>query len=274
MHKANALFYLEKYEQVPSLVQRWHELMRVVSTRGDLVDVSFRKSAYIIAAASHRHLGNPEAELEVWRDAVREYPEDAAFWHQLGHACTQAGLHEEAAAASLKSFVIDSTNDEVLSNIMVYSQAPLVDLGLQLELLYVVVEAHPEDSTTLNSLAWLMALDPEAYYFDPEGAIGFASRGIRLVPEDANMWNTLGLALVRAQRWDDAIEAVEEAIALSSTEGDAYDWCFLAMARYGKGDAAGARECYERARSFEPVDDEDEDLEQIDREVRTLLGIE
>jgi tetratricopeptide (TPR) repeat protein len=149
-------------------------------------------------------------------------------------------------------------------------QSHLFLSGQRIEQLRAAVEANPEDPSALNNLAWELVLDPEAEEYDPQEATELALRGVGLAPANTYLWNTLGLALVRSQRWDEAVEALEKSIALDSGKGGAEDWYFLAMAWHGKGDLTRARECHERARGFE----ESEELEPWDREVRALLGLD
>ena len=89
-------------------------------------------------------------------------------------------------------------------------------------------------------LAWTLAdlADPESR--DEKWAVDLAREAVRLVPNDADFWNTLGVAHDRAGNWDEAVTALEKAMELSAG-GRADDWFILAMAHWRLGDKDTAK---------------------------------
>src|SRR5262245_13920490 len=62
--------------------------------------------------------------------------------------------------------------------------------------------------------------------------------------------NTLGAALYRAGRYDEAIRRLEEGIRLQGGESLPVDWAFLAMAHHRLGHRAEARRWLDRLRQY------------------------
>lgn len=84
----------------------------------------------------------------------------------------------------------------------------------------------------------------------------------------ANCLNTLGAALYRAGRFDDAIRRLEEGIRLRGGASVAQDWAFLAMAHQCLGHRDEARRWLDRFRNRPP--DTDPDHFWIELEIRLL----
>jgi tetratricopeptide (TPR) repeat protein len=98
----------------------------------------------------------------------------------------------------------------------------------------------------LNDLAWLLATASEETVHDPAQAAVWATTAVEHAPEDATYWNTLGVACYSAERWQDAIAALENAVELGSG-GTSFDHFYLALAQIRCGDTRVARSWYDRA---------------------------
>jgi serine/threonine protein kinase len=130
----------------------------------------------------------------------------------------------------------------------------------------------------LNLHAWTTsktpALDRRCY----ESAERLAVRACELRRSASNV-NTLGAARCRVEKWDGAIADLLESESLRAKEGlgpDPFDWLFIARARAGKGDAAGAREAWSTVRAltatytFTP--DEAWDWVRLEAEFRPIIA--
>jgi serine/threonine protein kinase len=94
--------------------------------------------------------------------------------------------------------------------------------------------------------ARLRADCPDVRLRDADRAVADAETAVALAPEAAACWNVKGMAGYRAGRFQAAVKALEQAMALRSG-GNSYDWFFLAMAYARLGEEAQARAWYDRA---------------------------
>ncbi len=90
-----------------------------------------------------------------------------------------------------------------------------------------------------NGRAWELANGPEPRR-DLDRAVALGRRATDLVPGDAMSLNTLGVALYRAGRYDEAIGTLERSLAAGRGQSDAFDLFFLAMAHHRLGHRADA----------------------------------
>jgi serine/threonine protein kinase/WD40 repeat protein/Tfp pilus assembly protein PilF len=102
----------------------------------------------------------------------------------------------------------------------------------------------PKDA---NNLAWELATARDPLRRDPKLAVELARHATRRAPEATMYWNTLGVAYYRAREWTAAIKALEEAERLAPGKHLGFNAFFLAMCHQQLGDAAKARDLYDRA---------------------------
>ena len=135
-----------------------------------------------------------------------------------------------------------------------------------------VLAAEATDARLCNNLAWLFASRVEAGRNDPARAVELAKATVARKPENGVYWNTLGVAQYRAGDWSAAVAALEKSMGLRAG-GDVYDWLFLAMACRQLGNAAGAKQWYDR--SLEASKDRGPETSELNRfraEAACLLG--
>jgi uncharacterized protein HemY len=135
------------------------------------------------------------------------------------------------------------------------------------------VEGEVTGADTLYSVAWLLATSSAAELRDPKRAVALATKAVELAPKVRLIWNTLGAAHYRAGDWKAAITALERSMELRQG-GDAFDWFFLAMARWQVGDKEQARQWYDKAVLWmERNRPQDDELRRFRAEAAALLGI-
>jgi tetratricopeptide (TPR) repeat protein len=110
----------------------------------------------------------------------------------------------------------------------------------------------PMALTDSNGVAWLCSLGPYTNA-DRESPIRLAEAAVRGATESqkANRLNTLGAALYRAGRYDEAIRRLEEGMqARGDGLGIPDDWSLLAMAHHRLGHREEARRWLERLTDY------------------------
>jgi WD40 repeat protein len=159
--------------------------------------------------------GRAHAELEQWDQAAADYERAMAagaagepVWRELALlqlACGQPAGYRQACAHLLDHF------------------------------------GQTNDPNTANNLAWACILGPDATA-NPEEIVHLAERAVRANRTWVTL-NTLGAALYRAGRLDEAVQRLTEADSRHEKQGSALDQVFLALAHHGRGDDARARAC-------------------------------
>jgi tetratricopeptide (TPR) repeat protein len=124
-----------------------------------------------------------------------------------------------------------------------------------------------------NNLAWLLATCPATELRDPPQAVIHAQRAIELAPGQGNFWNTLGVAFYRDGQYDAANDALHRSIELR-TNGDSFDWFFLALVELKQGHKTQAEEWFGKAVNwYQTSRPNDEELRRFHVEAATALGV-
>jgi WD40 repeat protein/tetratricopeptide (TPR) repeat protein len=113
------------------------------------------------------------------------------------------------------------------------------------------------DPGMANDVAWwCCCLAPDAVDA-PEAPVRLAEIALQGTTGTgkATVLNTLGAALYRAGRYDEAIRRLQEGIQLRGGKSEPQDWAFLAMAHFRQGHRDEARRWVDRFRDRPPVAD-------------------
>ena len=97
-----------------------------------------------------------------------------------------------------------------------------------------------------------------------------AEQTVTLEPESATYWNTLGIAYFRAHDWKAAIHALGQSTELGGG-GTSFDFFFLAMAWWRRGDREQAHHWYLRGNSWMEEHNPDHEVLVRFREEATAL---
>jgi tetratricopeptide (TPR) repeat protein len=103
-----------------------------------------------------------------------------------------------------------------------------------------------EDPALANTVAWSCVLLPDAVA-EPEQPLQLITRAVTREPKSYFYVSTLGSALYRKGKFEDAIERLKEAMALHGKGGGAEDWLFLAMTYHRLGKTEEARRWLDKA---------------------------
>jgi tetratricopeptide (TPR) repeat protein len=184
--------------------------------------------------------GHPDRAAGTWDEAVRLDPDDIESRRRLALALLvsghRTGWRRQAAELLERS-------------------AGMTDFRTAM----LIAEACAWGPDALN--------DPTAPVRLAEAVVG----GLNPAISRADAMSTLGSALYRAGRSDDAIRRLEEAIRVRGGKGAPRDWVFLAMAHHRLGHRDEARRWLERLRGHQPSNDPAQFWDEL--EIR-LLGSE
>jgi WD40 repeat protein len=186
--------------------------------------VGYRNSVWASLTRLHLSRGHPERAVSALSAAVSRWPDSLELRDWQCHALLAAGDRigwERAIAILLDRF-----------------PGPMA----------------PTDS---NTVAWLCSLGPYTIA-DRKSPIRLAEAAVRDATESEkpNCLNTLGAALYRAGRYDEAIRRLEQAMqARPGGQGNAGDWVLLAMAHHRLGHRDLARRWLERLADYRTGED-------------------
>ena len=107
---------------------------------------------------------------------------------------------------------------------------------------YDVEACHNHALARANLRAWELAECPEPR-LDHDRAVTLGRRALNLAPGEATYFNTLEVALYRADQSDGAVAILERSLEASRGLTDAFDLFFLSMAQHRLGHREEACEC-------------------------------
>ncbi|HZY60726.1 MAG TPA: tetratricopeptide repeat protein, partial [Candidatus Binataceae bacterium] len=258
--------------------QGYTELLRVLWSRGrddeaarlmeDAVDTlsnTAREHGNVPAARDslarfHHDLANLQRQRAQNDDALKNYTQAAAIWGKLAD-----DVPGEPAYRGHQGYVLTYSLPSLLVATGRHAEAR-AHWQRALETLPKSAEAH-------NNLAWLLATCPDETLRDPRRAVELASKAVELEPAQGTYRNTLGVAHYRAGDWPAAIEALNKSMERRQ-RGDAFDWFFLAMAEWQRGNKDEARKWYDKAVDWAEKNARDnEELKRFSAEATALLGV-
>jgi len=141
------------------------------------------------------------------------------------------------------------------------------------ELLQQAMAYFESDPGNLNRIAWALTTSENEQMRMPASAVPIAQRAVELAPEEAMIWNTLGVAHCRAGNWSAAMDALSKSMELASN-GFIADWYFLAIANWQLGQQDAARNWFRAARLETARRSSDNvELKQFRKEAAKLLGM-
>jgi hypothetical protein len=125
-----------------------------------------------------------------------------------------------------------------------------------------------------NRLAWILVMCPLMELRDPPQAVSLAQQAVALAPDEADYWNTLGVAQYRAGDCAQATETLRKSMGIGKG-GEPCDWFFMAMIEWQRGDKAQARSWYEKGdRWMQTKPPRSDDWFRCREEAAKMLGIQ
>jgi eukaryotic-like serine/threonine-protein kinase len=206
----------------------------------------FNESAWCALARLHIERGHLDRAAVVLDEAVRTLPDDRDLAIRLALALLVSGDR-----AGWRSAV-----DALIARSLSGDRA-----GWRTALTARIARSDAMNFAMITSdLAWACILGPEATA-DPDLPVRLAETTVNGMSQPlarANALNTLGAALYRAGRFEDALRRFEEEIQLRAGTSLTADWPFLAMAHHRLGHRDEARRWLDRLRNHQPSTDRDQ----------------
>ncbi len=132
---------------------------------------------------------------------------------------------------------------------------------------------QPDRADSNNDVAWYLATSPELELRDSRRAVELADKAVKLAPETAIYWNTLGMARYRAGDFASSLKALMKAMQLRDAKS-ADDWLIMAMVEWRLDQKSRARQLFTHARHrIEAESINDQELMRIHREAASLIGL-
>ena len=254
---------LKAVELSPTIGDAHKDLYELLHDQGKLDEAIavFRKAIEIdpksadaqdnLGVALLNDLKDYEKAAECFRKAIELNPRNAKYWVHLSYVLQDQRKLDESNAACRKAIEIDPNSKD--------ASAAYFRLGKVLEdqkkpdeaiaCFRKAAEVNPNYSLAHSCLAWLLTNCWDAKLRDVSGGLEAARKAVEVAPQSSLAWEVLGWARYRAGDWKASIEALEKSCALQHdpTGGNAFQWFFLAMARWQLGEKDTAREWYDKA---------------------------
>lgn len=160
-------------------------------------------------------LGRVTEAVDCLTRAVDMRPEDPRFRMRLGTALFMSGDVERAIAELTRSTELFPQDPEAWNNLR-FIQVQRHQWALAIDAARRGAAANPDDLGLATSLAWLLAACPEAGLAAPSEAVAIAEGCVRASNRrDANAMDVLGMALARADRFEEARAVATEALGVA-----------------------------------------------------------
>ena len=222
--------------------------------------------AHINLGVALRYMGRLDEAIAAEREALRLRPDldeprqvlDGILLDRIFHADAPhlAGMGQtEKAEVHLAKMIELSPDDVMLRYFRTVVRAFAGDLaGYRGDCAAMLDRFGDTDKPEVaHWLAWAAVLAPQAVN-RPDRPVALAAAAVASDPNDGRFSNTLGAALYRAGRFDDAVAklnqvnaAWEQAATKPIDYSPAYSWFFLALAHQQLGHAEEARRWFDKA---------------------------
>jgi WD40 repeat protein/tetratricopeptide (TPR) repeat protein len=201
--------------------------------------------AYLARASAFIRLGRyPEALADCDR-ALALAPSYARAWFVRGQVHHHAGSHRQALSAY--GLAIHHAPDEVAYRATRLRLASAVgERHLVREDADQLIERQAATPEILNTRAWDLVTGPPEQH-DPPRALRLARQAVEQEPDTARHLNTLGVALYRNGRYQEARGVLEKSLEGSKGAWDGFDLFFLAMSHARLGERERAAQCFDQA---------------------------
>jgi tetratricopeptide (TPR) repeat protein/serine/threonine protein kinase len=211
--------------------------------------------------------------IAAFREVIRLKPDLPNAHFCLGNALRGEGKLDDAVAAYRDAIRLKPDYPMAHLCLGMLLQEHKRDYEGAIATLREAIRFSPADANTRNNLAWLLANCPEPKHRQPAQAVALAQEAVKLAPNAAYVWNTLGVAQYRAGDCNAAVAALQKSIELNNG-GYGGDWFVLAMAHHKLGHPKEARQWFDKAvEQMEKAGSQDQELRRFRAEAEGVLEI-
>ncbi|WP_417433607.1 tetratricopeptide repeat protein [Kiloniella sp.] len=206
---------------------------------GELPDKGYG-IVYRLRGMAHIDAGNYESAVKDLSEAISYDPKRVSNYMERAYAHSFLDYKGSAMDDYNQVIAIDPYNAEAY-----YYRAGLFSEKKQIDLAILdyraSVRLDPNDSYALNSLAWLLAINPDKTERQGAEAITFAKRALDINPDDFEVWDTLAAAYVEDGQDNKAFDAYLKAQDIGGQDRIEMDQVWLKEKGYYHGDTNGVR---------------------------------
>jgi serine/threonine protein kinase/WD40 repeat protein/tetratricopeptide (TPR) repeat protein len=202
-------------------------------------------SAYVLRAQAG-------FRLQRWDDAVadatrylRKYPYDT-YVRQLRADANHRRKHYGEAAADLTALISTNPYDPALYEQRAECYEALGQTEKAAADRQKALKLAANDPMRLNNQAWRLVTAPKGQR-DPVRALALIQKAIAREPDNDVFLNTLGVVQYRNGQYAAAVLNLEKSLDIGKGRSDGFDLFFLAMCHAKLGEAARAKDCFDRA---------------------------
>ncbi len=188
--------------------------------------------------------GQLDEAIACYKKAIELDPKYAMAHNNLGDVLKDKGQLDEAIACYKKAIELDPKCAMAHNGLGVEAR----DKGQLDEAIAYFKKAialDPKVAHAHNNLADILANAADAKLRDPVQAVALAKKATELYPKSWMGWGTLGEACYRTGQWQEAITALDKALALLKSD-NAEAFLFLAMAHHRAGHKDEAQKWYDK----------------------------
>ena len=162
-----------------------------------------------------RELGEPYEAVEAFRQACDANPHDPDGWTNYGMALKEAGKLDEAEAAILRALSLNGQSAAALTQLGGL-RAKQERVGEAIDAYRAALAVNPDDAEANDNLGWALLLAVKNAPLQPpaDETLLYLEKAVALAPERWSGWENLGNALLRFNRFDEALVAYNRATAL------------------------------------------------------------
>ncbi|MGH9396305.1 MAG: trypsin-like peptidase domain-containing protein [Terriglobia bacterium] len=193
---------------------------------------------------AYNGLGQYNAALSAYHQAIHLKPTDEDAWAEMGSAYYSLGQYDKAASADQQSLRL-KPDDEPAWALLGFAYRKLAQLAKAVAAYQEAISLKPDDEAVWFQLGVTYG---ELGQYDK--AAGAEQQSLRLKPDDESAWAVLGLSYGLLGQYSKEVSAEQEAIRLKPD--DARAWVDLGSAYRKLDQQSEVTKVYEKLKTLDP----------------------